>query len=84
MKGWIAAILAAGAFGVAGMSARGDAKATLNRDRRLLREHEEKLRKARIDEMRFERARARARERNAHLSPYERTRIPPQPASSAR
>ncbi len=84
MKGWIAAILAAGALGFAGMTARGDGKAILNRDRRLLREHEEKVRKERIDEMRFERARARARERNAHLAPYERARRLQQPASSAR
>ncbi len=79
MKGWIAAILAAGAVGLAGASARADEKKSPpNYDGRLLRRHEEKSRHARIDELRFERARVRARERIATEQYYERIGYSPQ------
>jgi hypothetical protein len=79
MKGWIVAILAAGAVGFAAGSARADdRKSTPNYDGRLLRRHEEKSRQSRIDELRFERARIRARERIATEQYYERIGYSPQ------
>jgi hypothetical protein len=63
MQRWIWAILAAGAFVSIGSLALADGKPTPNYDGRLLRRHREQLRKERADELCFERARMRARER---------------------
>jgi hypothetical protein len=78
MKRWIVAILAAGACGFAAPSARADEKPAPNYEGRLLRRHEELSRKARADELRFERARARARERYALEAYYDRIGYSPQ------
>jgi hypothetical protein len=63
MQRWIWAILAAGAFVSLGRVACADEAFTPNYDGRLLRRHQEQLRKERAEELRCERARMRARER---------------------
>jgi hypothetical protein len=63
MQRWIWAILAAGAFVAMGSGVRADETFTPNYDGRLLRRHQEQLRKERAEELRCERARMRARER---------------------
>ena len=63
MQRWIWAIFAAGALGYMGPDAGADERITPNYDGRLLRRHQEQLRKERADELRCERARIRARER---------------------
>ena len=78
MKGCMVVILAWGAFGLAGASGRADDKSRPNYDGRLLRRHEEKSHQARVDELRFERARIRARERIAREQYYERIGYSPQ------
>jgi hypothetical protein len=69
MQRWIWAILAAGAIVSVNSAAGADDAFAPNYDGRLLRRHQEQLRKARADELRCERARLRARLRYAGKTP---------------
>ena len=73
MQRWIWAVLAASTIvsmgSPGGATARGDDAFAPNYDGRLLRRHQEQLRKARADELRCERARIRARMRYAGKTP---------------
>ena len=69
MQRWIRAILAAGAIVSMSIAAGADEPFAPNYDGRLLRRHQEQLRKARADELCHERARMRARERYSGNKP---------------
>jgi hypothetical protein len=69
MQRWIRANLAAAVFLLAGSTVGAGEAFTPNYDGRLLRRHQEQLRKARADELRWERARMRARARYAGTAP---------------
>ena len=82
MKRWIWASLTAALMGALADSGRADENSLPNYEGRLLRRHEEQARKNRADQLRFERARIRARRRMAMEAQYERAGYPPIPPSA--
>lgn len=77
MKFWIWANLTAIVVGLASAIAFAGEGADVNYEGRLLRRREEQSRQSRADELRFERARYRARERIAQEERYERMNYSP-------